>query len=216
MTAIEFYARVVEDLGQAHNDRLYHDRLDIINDSVDAVVGQFYPLLQKFYRTEASPVIDKGRIDLSAYRVARVGSESDFVLMTRYNGRKIYAEPVTLEALAMIRSSSFQNKFKLFYAYSNNQLFLEFGSGFETTGDVVLYYPRMPKRVTTDTTEVDLPDGTPMEVAIKKAKYICRERIGGEVRDGYTQMQNAVRQLYNSFNTEINKNRLDEETRALI
>lgn len=216
MTAREFFKRVVLDLEIPDDSLIYADKLSIVNQAVDAVASQFYPLLQKYYRTEASPKVTEGRIDLSSYRVSRAGSETDFVLMTRINGKIVQGKPVTLEGLAGSRPDAFQNQYRLTYAYSNNQLFLQFGGSFEDTGDIVMYFPRMPVQVTSETQDIDLPEGAPMEVAIKKAKYIVQERIGRPVRDGYSQMKTLIRQMYDGLGVEISKEQFEEQIKALI
>jgi hypothetical protein len=215
VTAINFYARMVEDLGQADNDRIYKDRLEIINDAVNCVSGQFYSLLRKYYLTETCPTVTAGRIDLSPYRVARVGNETDFVVLARKGNRIVTAEPNTLEGIAMFVPSLFQNKWKIIYAYVDNQLFVGVGDELYSGVEIVLYYPRMPIPASADASNIDIPDGTPMEIAIKKAKHIVFERLGGEVRDYSQQLSRLIQDMYTSFGTRLTKEQLEEHIKGL-
>ena len=115
----------------------------------------------------------------------------------------VRTKPATIEEIKIFRASANQNKNLILFALSGNNLYLAKGSSLTSYGTLTLYYPGMPLDVTADASNLDIPKGTPYELAIMQWEKTLRRRNGMPEPDLTKEIQTHIQNLYRTYGAEI-------------
>ena len=215
MTARDFFVAAIGDLDIPDGALIYQDRFDLINRAVETTAATFYGLLSKHYLTEYEIDIVDGRGDLSGLPIMRGGKEVNITLMSDALRQKVLRS-VSLEALGAWNPTTYQNRNNAVFSLVGEQLYVAFGANLETTGCLVLWYPRLPLPITEDTDEVDLPNGAPTELGIFRLKRLVLERLGMRQENPKDEARQLVRDLYDQVGVMVDNRQLEKEVKTLL
>jgi hypothetical protein len=142
----------------------------------------------------------------SAVKIVLESSVTDFV------------KSASIEEYKRFRSASDGDKTKIIYSLSGDTLLLKKGDSLSTFGTMTLYYPRVPYKVTSDTHQLDLPDGACCQIALNRMRISIATRMNRMdlVKFYYDEMYQEVQGLYKSFGAEIDLETIKAKVSSLV
>jgi hypothetical protein len=123
-------------------------------------------------------------------------------------------EPASLEAFRNFRTSAAQNRNKIIWVLSGDQLLLKKGAGLSSYGTLTLRYPRVPINLTADTDYVDLPDGAATALMVELLKRELLRRFK-QLEPNMEDLAILVKNMYSAFATIVQTEEIDSKTQAL-
>lgn len=112
---------------------------------------------------------------LTDLRINRAVAPVNFVLESTATTS---VRPVTREAFDLFNEDAHETKKQIVFILEGESLLLKKGSSLTTYGSLILSYPAMPVPVSLNAQYIDLPDGAPMELALKVLRAKIYTRLG--------------------------------------
>ena len=151
-------------------------------------------------------------IDISNLRTMRTGNQIKIELESSSTN---YVRPIASYELKSIRTSAVDSIDAVYYAFSGDQILLKKGDNITSYGTLTLRYPRIPRTVTTDTSAIDIPDGSAMDIALMKYRMTVADRLGRAKIDNASELKYMISTLYRSFGQEVDAEAIESKYRAL-
>jgi hypothetical protein len=108
-----------------------------------------------------------------------------------------------------------RNSKTIVWTINGDSIDFAIGDSLVNAGTLKIYYPRVPILVTADTDYVDLPDGTPMEIAIIYLRGLIQRRLGLPLEDNEGLLSKKIADLYMSVTGEANQEVVKDKVLAL-
>jgi hypothetical protein len=208
-TAQRLWAEAVRDLSLVNV--VHGERFMLINRAQNAIASSI-PTLWSVYMTRATKTLSGDVVSLSSLNINQAA-----LLKTELESSATkYIEAVSTLALKTFRPDAIQNRNKIVYAISGNQLFLAKGSNLNSYGTLTLRFVRMPDQVSADSDFIDIPDGAAMEMCLLKLKEILRERYGLQKTDDSAKRDELMRQLYESVGQAVSLETDGEKAKTIL
>lgn len=123
-------------------------------------------------------------------------------------------EPVSLEAYRDFRVNATQNRNKIVWVYSGDQILLKKGATLASYGTLTLRFPRVPLQVIADSDYLDLPDGAPVVLALELLKRELLRRFKN-LEPNLEDLRSIVTDVYRTFQSSAATEEIDEKVKAL-
>jgi hypothetical protein len=91
-----------------------------------------------------------------------------------------------------------RNANTIVWCLNGDNIDLRKGSGLASYGTLEIHYPRVPYLVGADTDNLDLPDGTAIELGIIYLRGLIQRRVGLPIENNLSLIQQLVENLYRS------------------
>jgi hypothetical protein len=150
-------------------------------------------------------------ISLAGLAIMRVGGQ---IKMELESSSTMATEPLSLEAFRNFRSSAPQNRNKIVWVLSGDQILLQKGSALSAYGTLTLRYPRVPNNLTADSDYIDLPDGAATALMVELLKRELLRRFK-QLEPNMEDLALLVKNMYNTFATIVQTEEVDQKTQAL-
>jgi hypothetical protein len=212
MTAARFWQEVVRDTGTDVLVPLNFERFSIINRAVDDVAGVIFELYFDSYLKGGTLTLTGDSASLTGLRVRRESVARISV------SSSVLTKPCTAVSISSyigFRAGAAQNRNEITFTIQGDNVLFTKGASLSSYGTVTIYYPALPTEVAADSDKVDLPDGTPIAIAILRAKKILADRYQRPQVDYSEQYSTLLQNLYNAFNINLSKEEISEKVRAI-
>jgi hypothetical protein len=150
-------------------------------------------------------------VSLSSLRIKRTGQNIRIDLASTATNT---VKAATQRDLDTFRTGG-SNAKTIVWCLSGDNINLKKGDGLSSYGTMTIHYPRVPYQVTADTDYIDLPDGTPIEIAIIYLRGLIRRRLSMPVEDNTAIIQRLISNLYQTFGQEVAVEEVKDKAMAL-
>ena len=150
-------------------------------------------------------------ISLTGLSIMRVGGQIKMELESTATNA---VEPVSLEAYRNFRTTAAQNRNKIVWVLSGDQLLLKKGTSLSSYGTLTLRYPRVPINLTADSDYIDLPDGAATALMVELLKRELLRRFK-QLEPNLEDLALLVKNMYNTFATLVQTEEIEQKTQAL-
>lgn len=164
--------------------------------------------------TVASTMLSTDVISLAGLPIMRTGQQVRMILESSSLPNRV-CTPVTVEELNMFRTSNRHNLNKIIFAYSGDELLLRWGDLITSLGIMIFRYPRIPTPVSSDTDYVDIPDSTPISIAILYLRKLLAQRLKVEIKPVESEMASLVQNLLQSYGVTSKLEEVRKKVEAL-
>ena len=180
------------------------------------VSGDVLPLTDTTvdYCMVAATTISTNVISLSSLSIMRMGQQVRMILESSALPNHV-CTPATVEELNMFRTSNRHNLNKIVFAYSGDELLLKKGDSLTNYGTMTLRYPRTPTPVSSDTHYVDIPDSTPIAIAILYLRKLLAQRLKIEIKPVESEMVSLIGNLLQSYGVTAKMEEIQKKVEAL-
>lgn len=216
------WERATRDALKDTSQILTFEQIDLINGSVDAVLGQFYAVVVQDYRERVEVTIDEieagiGVIDISPLKMMRSGNTMKMTVEVSEASNGV-AEPRSEEGYLAFKSGNSRDASLVIYTYTKNQLLLKRGKEVILWGDAAVIFPSIPEPIQKMNEFIDVPDGPLIELVILKLRYAILQRVHVPVdREKFAgEMQQVLKNLLGVYQTNMNTEEQKEKVQALL
>ena len=150
-------------------------------------------------------------ISISGLSIMRIGGQ---IKMELESTGTTAVEPVSLEAFRNFRTSAAQNRNKIIWVLSGDQILLKKGASLSSYGTLTLRYPRVPINLTADSDYIDLPDGAATALMVELLKRELLRRFK-QLEPNLEDLALLVKNMYNTFATAVQTEEIEHKTQAL-
>lgn len=150
-------------------------------------------------------------ISLTGLSIMRVGGQ---IKMELESTATTAVEPLSLEAYRNFRTTAAQNRNKIVWVLSGDQLLLKKGTSLSSYGTLTLRYPRVPINLTADSDYIDLPDGAATALMVELLKRELLRRFK-QLEPNLEDLALLVKNMYNTFATLVQTEEIEQKTQAL-
>lgn len=112
-------------------------------------------------------------------------------------------------------NGSGRNAKTIVWALTGDSVNFGIGDDLVSAGTLMIRYPRVPILVVADGDYIDLPDGTPVEIAIIYLRGLIQRRLGLPIEDNEALLSKKIADLYMSVTGEANQEVVKEKVMAL-
>ena len=214
-TVGRLWREAVRDLRLDNGRLLGFEELHIVNRVVSTIIAEFYSVFAVDYMTESSGLtVTSDAADISTLRIARGGNQARMVLTSTALANRV-CRPLSLQALKTWRPAAKQNAKNIVWCLDGQRLLLRKGNSVTSYSTVKLHYPALPTEATTTTDKVDLPDGAPIELALKMLKKVLSERYTEKAEDHSSEVAMAVANIMNQYRVSASLEEVQDKVKAL-
>lgn len=108
-----------------------------------------------------------------------------------------------------------KNSKTIIWALNGEYINFAIGADLVNAGTLTIRYPRVPSLVSLDADMIDLPDGTPIEIAIIYLRGLIQRRLSLPKEDNEGLLSKKIADLYRSFSMEANAETIKQKVLAL-
>jgi len=119
-------------------------------------------------------------------------------------------QAVSVEDVRMFQPNGPQNKTKIVWAYSGDEIIYDIGGSLANAGTLTVRYPRVPTQVVADTDYLDLPDGMPIQIALLLLKQML-----SSPQDTRGDMARLLVDFYRSKGVAMSEEEIQKKVEAL-
>jgi hypothetical protein len=154
--------------------------------------------------------IGSSKLILSGLRIMMTGEQIKIELASTVSG--VTVKPATTREIDTFISSG-RNAKTVLWALSGDSITFAYGDS--VTGSLLLRYPKVPTPVSADTDNIDLPDGTAMEIATIYLRGLIQRRLNLPQENNDAVIERLIRNIYNTFGAEASSEVVKDKVLAV-